>query len=204
MEFRLSCAALAALGLAAGAPAAQAAADLTIDYGSKAAPYSASGLYQIVEAGNRFGDTPRTVVDDEGGSLSGSGSAAPITSNDFEIDLNFQTLTESVFSAELEPLTSDPIVGLDLYKGSTLVASLSSTPAGLLILATDIEPGAYTLRLTGEVLNPADPTNLEAEGLFQFSGQPATAVPEPATWAMMLVGFGGLGAVLRRRVRAIA
>jgi hypothetical protein len=28
-----------------------------------------------------------------------------------------------------------------------------------------------------------------------FSG----AVPEPTTWAMMLVGFGGLGAVLRRR-----
>jgi hypothetical protein len=29
------------------------------------------------------------------------------------------------------------------------------------------------------------------------------AVPEPATWAMMLVGFGGLGAALRRR-RALA
>ncbi|HEX5261997.1 MAG TPA: PEPxxWA-CTERM sorting domain-containing protein [Phenylobacterium sp.] len=28
-------------------------------------------------------------------------------------------------------------------------------------------------------------------------------VPEPATWAMMLIGFGGLGAVLRRR-RALA
>ena len=26
-------------------------------------------------------------------------------------------------------------------------------------------------------------------------------VPEPATWAMMLVGFGGLGALLRRRAR---
>jgi hypothetical protein len=29
------------------------------------------------------------------------------------------------------------------------------------------------------------------------------AVPEPASWAMMLVGFGGLGAVLRRRRRAV-
>ncbi len=26
-----------------------------------------------------------------------------------------------------------------------------------------------------------------------------TAVPEPATWAMMIMGFGGIGAVLRRR-----
>ena len=30
------------------------------------------------------------------------------------------------------------------------------------------------------------------------------AVPEPATWAMMLAGFGGLGAVLRRARRKLA
>jgi hypothetical protein len=30
------------------------------------------------------------------------------------------------------------------------------------------------------------------------------AVPEPATWAMMLMGFGGLGAVLRSRRRVVA
>ena len=29
--------------------------------------------------------------------------------------------------------------------------------------------------------------------------RPMAAVPEPATWAMMLMGFGGLGAILRRR-----
>ncbi len=27
----------------------------------------------------------------------------------------------------------------------------------------------------------------------------STAIPEPATWAMMLIGFGGLGAAMRRR-----
>ena len=30
---------------------------------------------------------------------------------------------------------------------------------------------------------------------------PINGVPEPATWAMMLVGFGGLGAVMRARRR---
>ena len=30
------------------------------------------------------------------------------------------------------------------------------------------------------------------------------AVPEPATWAMMLVGFGGIGALLRRRRNVLA
>jgi hypothetical protein len=30
------------------------------------------------------------------------------------------------------------------------------------------------------------------------------AVPEPATWAMMLVGFGGIGVAMRRRRRGIA
>jgi hypothetical protein len=37
---------------------------------------------------------------------------------------------------------------------------------------------------------------------FQVNGQPGGGVvPEPATWAMMLLGFGGLGAMLRRNRR---
>ena len=52
-----------------------------------------------------------------------------------------------------------------------------------------------------------DPT----PGIFQFSAQGTTitsfsgtvlaAVPEPATWAMMLLGFGGIGMAMRRRRR---
>jgi hypothetical protein len=32
-----------------------------------------------------------------------------------------------------------------------------------------------------------------------LDGVSLTAVPEPATWAMMLLGFGGIGAMIRRR-----
>jgi len=33
-------------------------------------------------------------------------------------------------------------------------------------------------------------------------GTPGTTVPEPTTWALMLIGFGGIGATMRRRQRA--
>jgi hypothetical protein len=36
------------------------------------------------------------------------------------------------------------------------------------------------------------------------SGDVVGGVPEPATWAMMLIGFGSLGAVLRRRRQGLA
>jgi hypothetical protein len=43
-------------------------------------------------------------------------------------------------------------------------------------------------------------------GWLAQTGSISLAVPEPSTWAMMLMGFGGLGAALRtrRRVAAVA
>lgn len=34
--------------------------------------------------------------------------------------------------------------------------------------------------------------------------RPAAAVPEPATWSMMLLGFGAVRFVMRRRNRGLA
>ncbi len=77
-----------------------------------------------------------------------------------------------------------------LFKGvpinGTFVAqsSLDYSPT----IAFKPEVGSYYVRIDNIAANN------EVVG-----GTVTTAVPEPASWAMMLVGFGALGGVLRRR-----
>lgn len=44
----------------------------------------------------------------------------------------------------------------------------------------------------------------KAMALYFEPGPPQSAIPEPATWAMMIVGFGLTGVVMRRRRSALA
>ena len=59
------------------------------------------------------------------------------------------------------------------------------------LLGANLGAGTYTLHLEGT-----------STGQGAFGGNVAfTAVPEPATWAMMLLGFGAVGFAMRRRRR---
>ena len=61
------------------------------------------------------------------------------------------------------------------------------------------------IALTGAVTMDTNTISNDcASGSHGFSGSGGSgggAVPEPATWALMLIGFGGLGAMLRRQRR---
>lgn len=50
---------------------------------------------------------------------------------------------------------------------------------------------------------PSDNTDALIDNVSVI-GQAPTAVPEPAAWALMIMGFGGVGALVRRRRWALA
>jgi hypothetical protein len=94
----------------------------------------------------------------------------------------------------------------DISFGTNLVADLNIQSSNLGFTQLSM-PGDL---FTGPASNPTFNT-----GTFNLSGGftagPATltitradagAVPEPGTWAMMLLGFGGMGVAMRRRRRS--
>ena len=72
--------------------------------------------------------------------------------------------------------------------GNTRTASLSQF---------NLNVGNYTIAYTGNVTGP--PAGVGSDITFGAGATPTGSVPEPATWAMMVLGFGSSGFVLRRR-----
>lgn len=64
-------------------------------------------------------------------------------------------------------------------------------------LQLDFAPGTYSLAIASNCSSGACPVNF-ADRLDLASIAP---VPEPATWAVMMLGFGGMGVSMRRRRR---
>jgi hypothetical protein len=124
-------------------------------------------------------------------------------------------------------LGSDPAVELLSYQPSTtsftVTALLGSTSATWVqdvqtgrifsqAVVTDTAPPTITTTTFSDVLAASesiDSTKIipTITGTFEFESASMTvssAVPEPSTWAMMLVGFAGLGFAFRRSRRKLA
>lgn len=86
-----------------------------------------------------------------------------------------------------------------------LLGTFSTTTGQLFTERSSLTPFAlaagasYTLRFAGTSTNPANA--FIDRVAFTSASAVADAVPEPATWAMMIVGFGLVGGAMRRRAR---
>ena len=90
-------------------------------------------------------------------------------------------------------ITSLSINGISGTTGS--FATAGSAPA-LSLLVPDLGIGNYRIAFTGT----APSTGAVASGNLTFQVAP---VPEPGTWAMMLLGFGAIGLAMQRRRRPV-
>ena len=104
--------------------------------------------------------------------------------------------------------------GFDMLRGAGLTHVAS--PQGTGWTTTFLSPTSVRFDApTGDRLDPGDTFSLLIgltkpvdPSTFSFSatwsdGLPAAAVPEPASWALMIAGFGLAGATLRRRNTAL-
>ncbi|WP_017668446.1 PEPxxWA-CTERM sorting domain-containing protein [Sandarakinorhabdus sp. AAP62] len=183
---------LLALSLLASSLAAPAMAAQTLSNQFVIVSSLGDGLYSFVQSGF-----------DGGANVSGS-----FTGNDLNEDFQL-----NAFSGEISNFTAS-------FSGNALVAAWTSTN-GVLVFdlnGSDLLGDGQTGGIEGIAVNfggaPGDPSWVAGPGPFALCGTgndcgrvqgPApSAIPEPASWAMLIAGFGLAGAVQRRRRAAAA
>jgi hypothetical protein len=95
------------------------------------------------------------------------------------IDFVITTLESDGVTSVLNPFT------LDIGNGDTFFAFLASN-------------GESITNVFYSVGNPPSSITLLKQVRIDLAGQFNSGVPEPGTWAMMLLGFGGIGFAMRR------
>ncbi len=107
------------------------------------------------------------------------------------------------FTASFDVLDRSP-TGVFITGFSSIGGVVSGAFAGLLNSQTTAftRTGSFTLAqgdLLGFVINPAGSYSNDSTGVDIRITSATGAVPEPATWAMMILGFGMAGGIFRRR-----
>ena len=89
-----------------------------------------------------------------------------------------------------------------------LSQSIATTVGDTYSISFNLNGGGSQTGFYSRVSTNGDVTDTGGNGIdvlaYAQAGLPPPGTPEPATWAMMLLGFGGVGAVMRRRaVKAV-
>src|SRR6185312_7035063 len=124
---------------------------------------------------------------------------------DFDITLNgFGSPTVLTKSTSTMLVTGNDLIATpsslsftftDTGFGRFVLVDQSSNSFGLLSAGFDLRDGGLFDIILNGTQNSILPKNVPTDS-FTFA---TAAVPEPSTWAMMILGFGGLGFIAYRR-----
>ena len=161
--------------------------------------------------GNVFTATVPNIAAEPAGLTGSFGAAEPASAGQAFTDATFSFTSPSLklLSLSFDLGSLDTFNTLDFYSGSTLVraftgSQLTATPDGN--QTSDLTNRRYYF-----TFGVADDINkvvfMSSQPAFEFANIGASwtsAVPEPATWAMMILGFGFVGFMMRsNRQKAI-
>lgn len=170
------------------------------------------GLYQLGAGGSTsYGQT----LVSPGGTLSAFTFDVISFSQAGDVVFGFAPLTGNVAGTPL--FTSQPFLlatGTNSISGISVPTILNQSYIGYLTVSqvpnavrggfiSTYNNNPYTDGFAG-VSNAANPTGSAFSNFgrdFAFTATFVPAIPEPATWGLMIVGFGAVGATLRRKRR---
>lgn len=154
-----------------------------------------------VQAASLVGDTVTCTQTNSLSSFSCSAASATIGAglefgvgagqNTFGLDFDATSLTISNLSGGTISLGQTIIALSNISNAFTSASFASSTIAGFDASDVTLSNGVLTLDFRG--------TSWQAQSGATIALASAAAVPEPATWALMLIGFGLIGGMMRRR-----
>lgn len=154
------------------------------------------------------------VFGENGLDVPGAGSVAGQTSTTHSYDAVTRAFTDT-FSFELPTgvvgftlssigFTASSSLSLSTFTFNGTPIDFTNSPDGTGGISVDAKSGKLPVVLGGpQVLTVSGTGGPDAvfSGTATFAS--AAAVPEPASWALMILGFGGMGAMIRRRRTAM-
>lgn len=184
---------IAAIGFAAAAVPAQAA--LVMGDACSASTVSGATSTSVHATacagyfgGNLLGGSPDQRADATL-ALTALGTPMSITQTTFDALTSTGTLGAGGLLSFGTPLSGQVVVGIHM----------GNVPGGAINDQTVFYLFNFLTPQTGITLTGVDLQKFSTGTLYQNVG----AVPEPATWALMVLGFGGIGMAMRRRRRRV-